>query len=227
MINRYLVIILGALIFVGCKKKPDPVLNPTKTVLILPAMDELCTSGTVISAAKSTVNFNWNVAQNTDSYEISIKNLITGQVITQNTLKTSIGIELDRNTPYSWTVKSISSSSNITEQSESWKFYNSGPGVVFYAPFPAEIIAPVMGQNVSISTAKVKLEWKGSDVDQDIKSYDVYFGTSAPVLIKQDVEDSFLGDISILANTQYYWKIVTKDQKGNTSDSGVYRFKTN
>ena len=227
MIKKYLVISLGALILLGCKKKPDPVLNPTKTVLILPAMDELCTSGTVISAAKSTVTFNWNVSQNTDSYEINIKNLINGQIITQNTPKTSIGIELDRNTPYSWTVKSMSSSSSITEQSERWKFYNSGPGIVSYAPFPAEIIAPVMGQNVSISTEKVKLEWKGSDVDQDIKSYDVYFGTSAPVLIKQDVTDSFLADVSILANTQYFWKIVTKDHKGNTSDSGVYQFKTN
>jgi hypothetical protein len=227
MIKKYFVIIFMALILIGCKKKPDPILNPTKTILVLPAMDELCTTGVVISAAKSTVNFNWNTAQHTDSYQISIKNLLTDQIITQNTANISISIELDRNTPYSWSVKSLSNTSQVVEQSDIWKFYNSGPGAVSYAPFPAEIIAPVMGQNVSSSSAKVKLEWKGSDVDKDIKSYDVYFGTSAPVLIKEDVMDSFLGDINILANTQYYWKIVTRDHKGNTSDSGIYRFKTN
>lgn len=227
MIKRYIVIIFMAFIFNGCKKKPDPILNPTKTTLILPAMGELCTTGVMISAAKSTIEFNWNAAQNTDLYQVNIKNLLTEQIITQSTPKISIAIELDRNTPYSWSVKSMSNTSQVVEQSESWKFYNSGPGLVSYAPFPAEIIAPIMGQNVSSSSARVKLEWKGSDVDQDIKSYDVYFGTSVPTLIKQNVEDSFLADISILANTQYYWKIVTRDHKGNTSDSGVYRFKTN
>lgn len=226
MIKEYCIIIFMALILIGCKKKPDPILNPTKTILILPAMGELCTTGAVISPTKSTVSFNWNAAQNTDSYQISIKNLLTDQIITQSTPEISIAIELDRNTPYSWSVKSISNTSQVVEQSESWKFYNSGPGEVSYAPFPAEIVAPVMGQNVNSSSAKVKLEWKGSDVDKDIKSYDVYFGTSAPVLIKQDVEDSFLADINVAAKTQYYWKIVTRDRKGNTSDSGVYRFKT-
>jgi len=226
MIKEFLVIIFMALILIGCKKKPDPVLNPTKTTLVLPVMGELCTTGVVISAAKSSVNFNWNAAQNTDSYQISIKNLLTDEIITQSTANISIAIELDRNTPYSWSVKSMSNTSQLVEQSESWKFYNSGPGEVSYAPFPAEIVSPIMGQNVNSLSAKIKLEWKGSDVDKDIKSYDVYFGTSAPVLIKQDVEDSFLADISILAKTQYYWKIITRDRKGNTSDSGIYRFKT-
>jgi hypothetical protein len=31
----------------------------------------------------------------------------------------------------------------------------------------------------------------------------------------------------VVANTTYYWKVITRDTKGNTSDSGVFEFKTN
>lgn len=227
MIKRYIALLLLTFFFIGCKKKADPILNPTKTTLILPAQGEVCVNSTVISEAKSAVNFNWSASKNTDSYEISVKNLLTGSVLSKITPATSILIELDRNTPFSWSIRSKSNSSSVVEESDSWKFYNPGPGVQYYAPFPAEIIAPIMGQNINTTDAKVKLEWKGSDVDNDIKSYNVYFGTSVPVLIKEDVQDNFLAEVSVLPNTQYFWKVITTDKRGNTSDSGIYRFKTN
>jgi hypothetical protein len=52
--------------------------------------------------------------------------------------------------------------------SETWKFYNSGSGTIAYAPFPAEVVSPLMGQNVTASINKIALEWIGSDANNNI-----------------------------------------------------------
>jgi hypothetical protein len=97
-----------------------------------------------------------------------------------------------------------------------------------HAPFPAEILSPAIGVNVNSINGKITIDWNGADVENDISSYDVYLGTTAtPVLLSSNVTASILNDVNVTANTTYYWKIITKDSKGNTSDSGVYQFKVN
>jgi len=65
-------------------------------------------------------------------------------------------------------------------------------------------------------------------VDNDILVYDVYFGTStSPAFLRGNITESELPDLSVTANTTYYWKVVSRDPKGNTSDSGVSFFKIN
>jgi hypothetical protein len=141
---------------------------------------------------------------------------------------TELEVTLTRNTPYSWYVVSKSDKGPEDVKSVSWKFYNPGQGVVSYTPFPAEILSPLLGQNISFNTGKVTLDWNGSDADDDIVSYSIYFGTTAsPGLLSDNLTSSILTDVSITANTVYYWKVITKDAKGNTSDSGLYEFKVN
>ncbi len=86
-----------------------------------------------------------------------------------------------------------------------------------------------MGQSVSAVGGKINLSWQGSDADNDITSYDVYLGTAANTmaLAKANVTDAFLNANIVVSGTVYYWKVVTKDAKGNTSDSGVFNFKVN
>ncbi|MBL4939285.1 MAG: hypothetical protein JKY16_03250, partial [Lutibacter sp.] len=110
-----------------------------------------------------------------------------------------------------------------TAKSAEWKFYNSGDAVITYAPFPAELIGPVMGSSTSEST--VTLEWSGSDVDNDIKEYEVYFGLSNPPITNLDTTtNQKIENVAVSANT-YYWKVVTRDDEGNTSTSEVFQFK--
>lgn len=219
-----LMLVLGMF---ACKKN-KPVPPPTKAVLSFPNNNEACTTGTIISTTQSTVVFKWHSAENTENYDLNIKNLESGVSTIQNTTQTELEVTLSRNTPYSWYIVSKSSNVSTTAQSDIWKFYNSGPGTISYTPFPAEIIAPKLGQNVTTTSGKITLDWNGSDVDGDISSYDVYFGTaSPPVLFKINLTESILNDISVTSNTVYYWKIITKDSQGNTSDSGVYQFKVN
>ena len=65
-------------------------------------------------------------------------------------------------------------------------------------------------------------------MDGDIVGYDVYFGTSNNLpLLKANVTDPFINNVSVPAKAIYYWQIITKDSQGNSSDSGVYQFWAN
>ncbi len=215
------------LLFIGCKK-PKDVPAPGKAALTFPAQNAACTTGTVISATQSTITFTWTASDNTDSYKIVIKNLLTSALTTQISTANQSTVTLLRNTPYSWYVVSKSNATTDTTKSDVWKFYNSGPGIVSHPPFPADIISPVFGQNVTTTSGTINLSWTGSDPDNDIAGYDVYFGTTAaPSLSQSNVPNMFLNGITVTSGTTYYWKIVTKDAAGNTSDSGIFQFKVN
>ena len=222
------------LIATGCGKKnsptpaPAPDLTPGKAVLTFPNQNEACTSGTIISSTQSSVLFTWLAAGNAESYDLNLKNLLTGVTTSQTSTTAQLQITLSRNTPYSWYIVSKSSKSATTAQSDVWKFYNAGAGTVSYAPYPADAVAPTIGQNVTASAGTVNLSWKGSSVDGNITSYDVYFGTgTSPGLLKSNVTNSFYNNVGVASGFKYYWKIVTKDANGNTSDSGLFQFTVN
>ena len=70
------------------------------------------------------------------------------------------------------------------------------------------------------------LDWNGSDIDNDIIRYDIYFSISNPpedLVSSQLVNTNF--KVSVVSDTVYYWKIITEDSEGNKSDSGIYEFK--
>ncbi len=213
----------------GSGSNPEPSADaPAKAVLITPTQNELCTQGVVVSSTQSTVTLKWAAAANAESYQVDLKNLETGTLTTQNASTNSLDVQLARNTPYAWSVTSKSTKSSTTAQSDTWRFYNSGPGVTNYAPFPAELTSPAIEGNITAANGKISLTWNGQDVDNDISTYDVYLGTSTtPTLLKAGLITATLTDVAVNSNIYYYWKVITKDSKGNTSDSGIYRFKVN
>jgi len=228
-----LIILFIALVLVSCgggkKNNPTPVLPPVKASLTFPAQNAVCTTGTIVSPTESSITFTWNASDNTASYEFNLKNLLSSVTSTQTTSDTKLTLTLARNTPYSWYIVSKSDKTVTTAQSDTWKFYNSGPGVVTYAPYPAEINSPSFGQMISAVSGAINLSWTGSAVDNStIANYDIYFGTSAtPPLFKSNVSDSFLNGVTVTSGTTYYWKVITRDISGNTSDSGLYQFIVN
>ena len=230
--RKLLTIIAISIMAAGCGKgsKTDttpPAPAPAKASLLFPAKDEVCNQGTVISATKNKVVFKWSSAANADSYSIVIKNLLTGVNDTETATKNQLEVTLDRTVPYSWYVVSQSSKNTTTVQSDTWKFYNSGPGVTTYAPFPAEAVSPLNGVTVAADPGLVySASWKASDVDNDIVNYDFYLGTSAtPLLFASGVTDTFVKGFPVKKGTTYYWRVVTRDAKGNTSYSDIFQFK--
>lgn len=217
-------IILLLIFCIGCRKDPEPL--PGKAPLLFPRNNEICADGLIISASRSKILFKWEASTNTDSYVLSIKNLESGQISTHVTDKTQLEIELDRNLAYSWFILSKNTKINKEISGDIWKFYNPGPAQTSFSPFPAELIAPRYGEVIPPATTTVTLRWAATDPDGDIDSYDVYLGnTNVPVLYKSALKLPILSDLVLDRNKTYYWKINTRDLKGNRSNSDVYVFK--
>lgn len=224
--RKYISIFLVAGAVFSCVIPPDLLIPaPEATKLLAPATNEACAAGTVLSDSITRIKFSWTTVTEADSYDITLKNLLTGTSLTQGASSNSIEVALKRNTPYSWFVTSKSTKTTKTTDSETWKFYTTGPVQIFYTPFPAEAISPTIGQQ--ITGDKVSLRWKGTDVDNDISGYDVYFGTDAnpPILqTKLAATTTSIADVSVVVGSKYFWRVVTKDAKGNSSSSEIFQF---
>lgn len=231
MKSKYLFFCILCISTLTCKKsKPPPPIDytPAKTELLIPANNEACYSGDSTSATQSKVTFQWTAATNAETYRLTFKNLETGEVSTTVPISsTQVDISLLQNTPYSWFIVAKSSKTTANSKSDTWKFYNSGKATKSFAPFPAEIVYPLFDQAISAASGQIKLSWIGSDVDKDIDNYKVYFGTTKNPPLKQSDLVSNTLNVSVTSGTTYYWKVITKDKKNNTSDSGIYQFSVN
>lgn len=203
---------------------PGEVPSPTSSVLVFPKKDEACYQGDAITPTQTRVTFQWEPSDHTDSYTLVLQNLETDKVTEHPTTDTSLALTILRNTPYSWSVISNSNESPSTASSETWKFYSSGEGEDNYAPFPADIVAPAMGSSLP---SPVTLSWKGSDVDNDIASYDLYLDTNKPPsTLLATTGDTRIEGVSLDPEKVYYWRVITKDKNGSSSRSPVFEFKT-
>lgn len=226
MIKRlFILILVFAIAACGTKKSTDPQPEtPGAFTLLLPVKDQVCTTGTVVSTSESTIIFQWAASSNASGYEVVIKNLLTQAETRQNVSSTHATATLARNTPYSWYVNAKSSNS-ATTKSDVWKFYNSGPGIESYAPYPAELLTPQFGEIVTAVSGKISLTWRGSSAGNNIDYYNVYFGASNnPSLFKAQTKDSFVNDVAVTPGTIYYWTIITVDKNGNVSTAPMANF---
>lgn len=225
--KNYLIIMFLGLLQLGCSSdNPITMEPPSSAQLVFPLENSLCNVGTNVTSTMSTVQFEWKPSANTDSYTLVIKNISDEEETEHQTINTELSISIKRATQFQWYVISHSKQVSETAESIKWHFYNSGEGIQSFAPFPAEIITPEMTTVINPSATQINLIWNGSDIDNDIVWYDIYLGTTtSPELYMNAVTDSFINNVPIQAETIYYWKVITEDSKGNTSDSGLYQFK--
>lgn len=227
---KYLSGLILLVIFISCGGDSDdsepivPVESPSAVLLTSPENNEECLTGTSVNETQSRVKFQWQVSENTTSYTVYLKNLETSVEIKMQSSTTSLNITINKNTPYKWAVISNATGTTKTAKSEEWKFYNAGDTIINYVPFPADLVAPIMGE--SLNTTSVSLEWLGSDLDNDIKEYDVYFGTlNTPTELIKTVTSQKVENVEVSSGNTYYWKVVTKDYYGNSSNSEIFQFK--
>ncbi len=217
-------VLVGMLLF-GCKKDaPKP---PEAVLLSLPAKNSECAPVQTSSESANVVRFAWFAGDHVETYELRVTNLITGTTQTKITKLLTETLPLQKGTPFSWVVVSKNTQVQETATSQKWMFYNPG-SQTSYAPFPAEIVSPKLSESVFKDiNNEVTLEWSGSDIDNDIAGYDLYFSTETPpaTLINTLASGSSKEKVSVSSKTVYYWKVVTKDENGNSSDSGIFSFK--
>ncbi len=199
---------------------------PSAATLVFPEDNTECNEGVVLDETTSTVTFRWNASQNTDSYSVNLTNLNTDETTVTNALTNEAPINLERGAPYAWFVISRATGVSESATSATFRFYNEGPGVENYAPFPAEAVAPSRGATIDFSST-LTLEWTASDVDEDIALFEVLFGTDSANLASQGETSSTSLDVSIPSNGVYFWQVITSDEVGNSSNSEIFEFRVN
>ncbi|MDP5060845.1 MAG: hypothetical protein NWP64_02905 [Maribacter sp.] len=188
--------------------------------LIFPEDDSECTEGIIVSDTQSELVFEWSDENDNSPYIVHLTSLVSSQTELIESDDTDVAITLDRGVAYSWFV-----TGKINSTSEIWNFYNEGPGLESSIPYPATAISPVSGASISQTSTSVNLIWNSEDPDDDIVSYDLFFGEAKdPQLYGTDVTETRFNDIPVEAEKIYYWKIITKDSIGNESTSEVFTF---
>lgn len=180
--------------------------------LVFPDNNLICTEGIDVGTEEVSIGFLWSESANATSYDIQITNQETSEIINQSSTAPEKTVTLKKNTQYSWEI--TAKLNEVTKTSTVWNFYTEGIAVENYAPFPAEI------SFTDNSNGTVNISWVGSDLDDDIQSFDVYLGTEPePNIYLTDTELVEIVNYEITTNIVYYIKIVTKDAAGNSSTS--------
>lgn len=102
-------------------------------------------------------------------------------------------------------------------------------------PLEPENLPPKIPQNIypANDTTDIQVNmiftWTGGDPNKKDKvSFDFYLKAEnpEPELIASDITDTSFQYNSLNYNTRYYWKVIARDQKGNTSSSPLWSFST-
>lgn len=216
-ILKYIFVIL-AVILQSCGGSDDSPAPPAPIELgafnlTFPDNNEVCTEGVDISNDMVEIPFRWTTSENAVSYKIEVTNTETGQKHETTSSTNSGEVVLPKGTQFTWKVIAVAGD-KTKDSNADWNFYSQGLSTSNHIPFPASI---TLEDN---KDGTINVSWQGSDLDNDIANYQVYFGESesAASLISETLETR-ISNQGIQYGTTYFLNIITIDQNGNTSSS--------
>lgn len=228
--NIYFIVIAGLLFSCGGGDSSSTEENsntaPTVPTLLAPTNNKLCIN--------NAVSFEWNASTDAENnpitYQIQIAtdNQFTQIVKTAEGTSNNQSLTLNKGLAYYWRVKATDSKNASSNYSGTYSFYTEADAVANHTPFLPQIVQPELNSFVNTTTATLK--WTASDVDaSDVLVYDVYFGTTSTPTAKvaTNISTTSWTSTTLQAATNYYWKVVVKDNKGGETIGQVWSFKTN
>ena len=132
--------------------------------------------------------------------------------------------QLEGNMWYCWQVY-CSDSHGAQSESPLWWFNTSNnTNLAPFAPFQP---LPTDNDVVNIKE-NITLSWTGGDPDDELLSYDVYFGSNSSVSLLGTHLETCKYDlvVNLSVNTTYYWKIIAQDMHGAETSSDLWSFTT-
>ena len=221
------------LLIIGCSK--DSIPDPSPVVLLAPINGDNCETAIPINLTESKVNFSWIKSENTDKYELIIKNMAKNKTYI-NELNDSdteneniyYDVLLLNGDTYSWYVISKSINSSVSTKSDVWQFYLEGNVEPNYIPQPSNLIYPENESTLSLDNSDlIQFTWSSKDLDTNIDYYHFYLGLEIDNLTKigEEIKETSY-EQKLETNKTYYWKVVTFDTQGNSSNSSTNKFYT-
>jgi len=179
----------------------------------------------------NTVTFQWNASTDPDgdavSYELQIAtgNQFNQNLQTKTSSSISTSVTLNKGVAYYWRIRAKDSKNAFSSYSSTFSFYTEGDGESNHLPFSPAIVTPIL--NSVVQEATTTLEWTASDVDNDPLTFDVFFDTVNPPTTKVgDNQSETSLNVDLASSSNYYWKVVVKDDKGGVTIGQVWNFKT-
>jgi len=196
---------------------------PSVPLLLFPTNNLLCTD--------NVLNFNWNPSTDPDgdalTYQIQVSkdNYFGSIAYTFIISTTEKSITLEKGVPYYWRVKAIDAKNLASSFSSIYSFYTEGKGDINYLPFSPLLVAPELNSVQTETT--ILLKWTGNDVDNDPLVFDVFFGKANPPNVKiSENQNTNTLSVAVELSTNYYWKVIVKDDKGGETIGQIWNFKT-
>lgn len=206
--------------------------TPPVEVNILPEIPQLVFPTNSLLCIDNVLEFKWNISSDANgdviTYEIDIAkdNQFTEIAHTASSMTTSQTFTLEKGLAYYWRVRATDSKSGFSAYSPTFNLYTASEGISNHLPFSPDLVMPLAES--SNNSGAISLEWIGSDIDEDPLHFDVYFGTdNPPASSVSDNQNETTFEVTTVADTQYYWKVVAKDDKGGQTISQIWNFKTN
>ena len=174
-----------------------------------------------------TPSFSWMEAIDPDDDNITYDFLLSTDenpetVLAENIDETSYTLNdvLNNDTTYYWKVVAKDENGNTTS-SEVFSFTT----LANTPPLDFNLIS-VENEAISVDLLPT-LVWQEAE-DDDSVTYDIHLSLdNDPALLKQDIVDTSYELIeNLFLNQTYYWKVVAKDDKGNSTESEIYSFTT-
>lgn len=221
------------LIFIGCggssdddgfNPPPDREENklPTIPKLVYPQNNLLCID--------NTLEFEWNHSTDPDnnsiSYELEIAydRSFNEMVETVNQVENIVEIDLDKGKEYNWRVRAKDSKGGYSSYSEIWNFFTEADGILNHLPYSPSQEFPEEGSKIDGNV--VKLQWNSTDLDNDVLTYDVYFGENNPPELKVSDYASKELTVELEKDKIYFWRVIVKDNKDGVTLGQIWSFKS-
>ena len=226
--KKILITIASLSFLISCGGDDDgtPILineAPGVASLIFPTNNLICTN--------FNLEFDWSTVTDPEGDTISyIIDIATeadfGTVLfTATTTATERTFTLEKGVTYYWRVKVRDSEGNESAYSETQSFITEPDAGVNTLPYAPTAVTPQNGATLTANT--VSLAWDATDADGDTLVYDVYFGdTNPPQLMSENLTTSSF-DVSLVTGTQYYWRVVVKDDHEGVTLGQIWSFTTN
>ncbi|MBK6912168.1 MAG: fibronectin type III domain-containing protein [Ignavibacteriales bacterium] len=194
-------------------------------------LDQLCTAPTQNSDQREPwfsgdpYIFNFDYQVNTQKeYFVKVKWVIANGPNFGNYILNSDATHIYSFDNYEY-AKKISQLTNSTLDDNNNSIIDSYELQVNFPPNKPTNPAPTNGATNQFTNSD--LTWTCTDPENDQLTYDIYLGTSStPPLVKSD-NASLSYDPGLLnQNSTYYWQIIVKDNKGNSTTGDIWNFST-